>query len=186
MLTVSKSLKAYSIIEQKAGSNILLQGISGVLGFPFTILADVGVVFSHYSPMINEIRNIYGLPDIDIKALRPIIEGCSSDIIADLIVDKIGGHIPVLGIPFNMMCAKAMTWRLGILFTMLSARGLEVNTNNVKNATLLICKLFPQKKALTFSKPSVVIFEKLVNALEDESIEEFDNKVVRILDSLND
>ena len=57
----------------------------------------------------------------------------------------------------------------------------EVNVNNVKNATILIRKLFPQKKTFSFSKPSIIVFEKLVNALEDESVEDFDNKVIRIL-----
>jgi len=184
MLTVNKSSKSYSIIEQKAGSNLAMQGISGVLGFPFTTIADVGAIFTHYGPMINDIRRIYGLPEIDAKALRPIIEGCSEEILSDLLIDKIGGQIPILGIPFNMMCAKAMTWRLGILFTMLSARGQEVNVSNVKNATILIRKLFPQKKTFSFSKPSIIVFEKLVNAMEDETIEDFDSKVIQILDNL--
>ena len=55
---------------------------------------------------------------------------------------------------------------------------------NVKNATVLIRKLFPQKKTFSFSKPSIIVFEKLVNALEDESIEDFDSKVIKILDEL--
>lgn len=185
MLIVNKSSKSYSIIEQKAGSNLAMQGVSGLLGFPFTIIADVGAIFTHYGPMINEIRKIYALTEIDATALRPILEGCSEEILSDLLIDKIGGQIPIIGIPFNMMCAKAMTWRLGILFTMLSARGQEINVTNVKNATILIRKLFPQKKTFAFAKPSIVVFERLVNALEAESIEDFDNKVLKILDELD-
>lgn len=86
--------------------------------------------------MINDIRKIYGLPEINTKALRPILEGCSEEILSDLLFDKIGGQIPILGIPFNMMCAKAMTWRLGILFTMLAARGQEVNVENTRNGPM--------------------------------------------------
>ena len=177
MLTVNKSSKAYTIIEKKAGSNLAMQGLSGLFGFPFTTIADVSAIFTHYSPMINDIRRLYGLSEI-------IIEGCSEEILSDLLVDKIGGQIPVLGIPFNMMCAKAMTWRLGTLFTMLSARGQEVSIDNVKNATILIRKLFPPQKTLSFSKPSIIVFEKLVNAMENETIEDFDRKIIKILDEL--
>ncbi len=185
MLTVNKSSKSYAIIEQKAGSNLAMQGLSGLLGFPFTTIADVGAIFTHYGPMINDIRKIYGLSEINAKALRSIVEGCSEEILSDLLVDKIGGQIPILGIPFNMMCAKAMTWRLGTLFTMLAARGQEVNVDNVKNATILIRKLFPQTKMFSFSKPSIIVFEKLVNAMENETVEDFNGKVMRILDELD-
>ena len=184
MLTVNKSSKAYTIIEKKAGSNLAMQGLSGLFGFPFTTIADVSAIFTHYSPMINDIRRLYGLSEINAKALCPIIEGCSEEILSDLLVDKIGGQIPVLGIPFNMMCAKAMTWRLGTLFTMLSARGQEVSIDNVKNATILIRKLFPPQNTLSFSKPSIIVFEKLVNAMENETIEDFDRKIIKILDEL--
>ena len=40
MLTVNKSSKSYAIIEQKAGSNLAMQGISGLLVFPFTTMAE--------------------------------------------------------------------------------------------------------------------------------------------------
>lgn len=47
--------KSYEIINDKAGSNIVIQGLSGVLGFPFTLLADGAVIFTHYGTMLNEI-----------------------------------------------------------------------------------------------------------------------------------
>lgn len=48
--------KAYEIINAKAASNITIQGLSGVLGFPFTVIADGAVIFTHYGTMLNEIR----------------------------------------------------------------------------------------------------------------------------------
>ena len=30
-----------------------MQGISGFIGFPFTLIADASVIFTHYGPMIN-------------------------------------------------------------------------------------------------------------------------------------
>lgn len=185
MLTVKNSSKAYEIIEHKAGSNLAVQGLSGLIGFPFTTIIDVSAIFTHYVPMINDIREIYGLSKINAKALCPILEGCSEEILSDILFDKIGGQIPILGIPFNMMCAKTMTWRLGTLFTMLSARGLEVNRENIGKATVLIRKLFPQTKMFTFSKPSIVLFEKLVIAMENETIENLNCKFMKILNELD-
>ena len=40
--------KSYEIINSKASSNIAIQGLSGILGFPFTLLADGAVIFTHY------------------------------------------------------------------------------------------------------------------------------------------
>lgn len=178
MLSVNKSSKSYAIIEQKAGSNLAMQGLSALLGFPFTTIVDVSAIFTHYGPMINDIRKIYGLPQINAKALCPILEGCSEEFLSDILFDKIGGQIPILGIPLNMMCAKAMTWRLGILFTMLAARRQEVNLENIRNATVFIRKLFPPTNTFTFSKPSIVLFEKLVNAMENETAEDFNCNVI--------
>ena len=52
--------KAYEIINEKAGSNIVIQGLSGIMGFPFTLLADGAVIFTHYGAVLNEIRSLYG------------------------------------------------------------------------------------------------------------------------------
>ena len=71
---------------------------------------------------VNRLSNAYS-----------IIEGCREEILSDLSVDKIGGQIPVLGIPFNMMCAKAMTYQLGILFAMLSARSVVRIQDNLND-----------------------------------------------------
>lgn len=37
----SKETRIYDIINKKAGSNIAMQGISGLFGFPFTLAVDV-------------------------------------------------------------------------------------------------------------------------------------------------
>lgn len=85
------------MIEKKAGSNIAMQGLSGLVGFPFTTLADFGVIFTHYGPMLNEIRRIYGRSEMTKDVLGPIIKGCSSEIVSDLVLDKIIGQIPIIG-----------------------------------------------------------------------------------------
>ena len=45
--------KSYRLINDYANSNIVLQGLSGVFGFPTTLMADGAVIFTHYAPMIE-------------------------------------------------------------------------------------------------------------------------------------
>lgn len=181
---VSKEARVYEVIENKAGSNTAMQGLTGLLGFPFTTIADVGVVFTHYGPMLNEIRRIYGRNELSKEVLAPIIKGCSGEIIADMIFDKVVGQIPVIGIVSNLICAKSMTWRLGILFGMLSARGEEIDEQSVTKCTRLIRELFPQRDSIMFKKPSVTIVEKLLKNVEGDSQMSFDKKIEALLDGL--
>ena len=135
-----KSLEdlVYNMIDSKAKTNVAMQGASGLLGWPFTIAADVGVVFTHYGPMLNDIRTLYGRKPVDVESIVPIIRGCSTELLADLVLDKLVGQIPVIGFGANIICAKAMNWRLGILFAMLSSRGEEIDVENVQKAVKLI------------------------------------------------
>ncbi len=181
---ISKEAKVYEIIESKAKSNSGIQAITGVLGFPWTLIADVGVLFTHYGPMLNEIREIYGRDLLTKEALVPVLKGCGDEILSDMVIDKIIGQVPVIGVAANMICAKAMTWRIGILFGMLSARGEEISAESVTNCVKLIRVLFPQTDSLKLKKPKITVVEKLFNTLSDESIEDFDDKVISILDAL--
>ena len=183
-MTVTKTAKVYELIEKKSKSNEAMQGISGFIGFPFTLLADATVIFTHYGPMINEIRDIYGREIISASSLRPILKGASSEILSDIILDKFIGQIPLVGIASNIMCAKAMTWRLGLLFAMLSARGEDVTDETVRKTCILIRNLFPQKNTFAFKQPSIVIVEKLLNAVEDNELCDYEAKVDKILASL--
>lgn len=180
----NKAKKVYELIQSKATSNQAMQGISGLFGFPFTLIADAGVIFTHYGPMLNDIRAIYGRSGISSEVIGPIISGCKSEILADIVLDKVVGQIPVIGIGANIMCAKTMTWRLGLLFAMLSSRGEEISVASTTNAMRLIREMFPQSNMFKFKTPSITIVEKLLDSVEDESIESFDSKVERILDAL--
>ena len=184
MMTECNEAKVYDIIARKAGSNILIQGISGCAGFPFTLFADAAVFFTHYGPMLNDIRAVYGRSPMSNEYLAPILQGCKNEILSDIVLDKIMGNIPLLGLPANMIAAKAMTWRLGILFGMLAARGEEINRENVSRAIVLIRRVFPQKDSYLFRKPSAENVEKLIRCVEGESFSTFDEKVSRILDAV--
>jgi len=180
----TKEMKVYEIINDKAGSNMFVQGLSGALGFPFTLFADAGVFFTHYGPMLNSIREIYGMDKAEEGALKTIFSGCGKEVIADLVADKIIGNIPLVGIPANVVCAQAMTWRLGILFGMLSSRGEEINPENVGKTVRMIRKAFPQSNPLLFKKPRMETVEKLLSAVEGLEFKAYENKIDFILDAL--
>lgn len=165
--------KAYALIQKKADSNELIQAVSGVMGFPYTLLADAGVYFSHYVPMLNAIRGFYGRSALNEGILSPILKNCKSEIFADILLDKLIGQIPVVGIAANIMCAKALTWRLGTLFTMLAAKSDDINEQDVVEAVRKIRLEFPQNKTLKFQSPSEKVFDHLVNQTES-SYESFD------------
>lgn len=170
-----KSLEdlVYNMIDSKAKTNVAMQGASGLLGWPFTIVADVGVVFTHYGPMLNDIRTLYGRKPVDAESIVPIIRGCSTELLADLVLDKLVGQIPVIGFGANIICAKAMNWRLGILFAMLSSRGEEIDVENVQKAVKLIREVFPQKSSLRFEKPSRNDVHILLRKVANETVASF-------------
>ncbi len=174
--------KAYEIIDNKAGSNIAIQGLSGVLGFPFTLLADGAVIFTHYGTMLNEIRSLYGRTPVSETVVTSIVKGISSELIFDIVADKFLGNVPLVGIYFNIICAKTMTWRLGILFTMLSARGEAIDDYTVQDTTKLIRMVFPQTDAFRFQQPTYQTFEKLITSVSGNSIEQFNQKISKALD----
>lgn len=184
MMEQNKEARVYDIIEKKAGSNILMQGLTGWMGFPFTLFADTAVFFTHYGPMLNEIREVYGREPLSGEFIAPILKGCKDEVISDIVMDKVIGNIPIIGMPANMIAAKAMTWRLGILFGMLSARGEEINEHNVERAMVLIRNLFPQKDSYLFRKPSVENAQKLIRSVEGDTFDTFDSKVSKILDAV--
>ena len=170
-----KSLEdlVYNMIDSKAKTNVAMQGASGLLGWPFTIAADVGVVFTHYGPMLNDIRTLYGRKPVDAESIVPIIRGCSTELLADLVLDKLVGQIPVIGFGANIICAKAMNWRLGILFAMLSSSGEEIDVENVQKAVKLIREVFPQKSSLRFEKPSRNDVHILLRKVANETVASF-------------
>ena len=174
--------KAYEIINSKASSNIAIQGLSGVLGFPFTLLADGAVIFTHYGTMLNEIRSLFGRTPVSENVVSSIVKGISSELIFDVVADKFLGNVPLVGIYFNAICAKTMTWRLGILFTMLSARGEAIDDYAVQDTIKLIRLVFPQTDAFKFQQPTYPTFEKIVLSVTDNTMEQFNNKISKALD----
>ena len=115
--TKDLTLQSYNIINSTANSNIVLQGLSGCFGFPVTIIVDGATIFTHYAPMLDKIRLLYDREPLSKEVLVPMLKKITSELIFDLVFDKAAGQIPIAGIYFNAICAKALTWRLGILFS---------------------------------------------------------------------
>jgi hypothetical protein len=154
-----------------------MQGISGLFGGFITAAVDVAVIGTHYIPLFNNIRHIYGYGQVDSDAIIPVIKNILSECLFDLAVDKVLGYVPIIGVAANVICAKTMTWRLGILFTMLSSRGDEINSDIVKDCMFVIRNMFPQTDAFKLAQPDRETFVEMVVSVHGNSQTEFRNKI---------
>lgn len=186
MTNAQLARRAYTIIDSKASSNMVIQGLSGIMGFPFTLIADGAVLFTHYGTMLNEIRDLYAREPVNESVISDIIGGISNELLFDVVMDKFLGNVPLIGIYFNSICAKTMTWRLGILFTMLAARGESIDGFSVAQTTKLIRQVFPQTDAFSFKKPKYSQFEKMVVSVTDNSQDQFNSKINKALGAFED
>ena len=167
----------YKMINSKANSNAFIQGISGIAGFPATIAVDAAVLFTHYEPLINDIRKLYGRSILCGKDISPVLSGMFKEILMDIAVDKVLGHVPVAGIYFNAISAKALTWRLGMLVAIISSRGEEFNKTNLSNIIKLIRYITPQTDMFKFTKPNYDMFKKIAFSVSDNEEDMFENKI---------
>lgn len=168
---------SYKIINKKANTNSLIQGVSGIAGFPATIAVDGIVIFSHYEPMIDEIRALYGFSPLEKDAAMPLISSICKEILIDIVMDKILGQIPVVGVYFNAICAKALTWRLGMVFTIISSRGEEINYNNFSDVVKLVRNITPQSDMLKFTRPDYGMFKRIVVSVYDNDFDTYNEKI---------
>lgn len=180
----NKAQECYSIIAGKASNNQWVQGISGIFGFPFTLAADVGVIPGIYAPLWIEIRSVYCQAPVSLEASGSVIKNIIPEVLSDLVLDKALGQIPLLGIYFNVICAKHMTWRLGTLFSMMSARGEEIVSDNITSCMKLIRMLFPQQGQFSFTTPDKSTFIKVVSSVSDVSPQDFTTKVSKALSAM--
>lgn len=177
--------KAYEMIRSRAEDNTTAQALSGIFGWPITIAADIAVIPLIYVPLWDRIRDLYGRGNVNQDVATKVIGGIVSEIFVDIAFDKFLGNIPLIGIYFNAICAKTMTWRLGTLFTMLSARGEEVDSLAIKESMALIRKVFPQGDMFKFKTPDKAAFMKLVEGMSDIPPEDYNRKVVALLEHID-
>lgn len=146
---VNKFIEIYKYIEERANTNSLIQGVSGIVGFPWNLMADAGTIFTHYVPMVNAIRDCFGYKRFQKDIIQPLIMGIIEDLMFDILGDKVLGSIPILGIYFNYRGAKIMTWRIGILFAFVNAQGSTYNEYILKETAKLVRHNFPSEILLS-------------------------------------
>ena len=178
---MSKFKQTYDNICGKEQANMIAQGLSGIAGFPFTLAVDAGVIPTLYMPMYSKLRSLFGRTTSQNDKIKDLILEIAPEILSDFLFDKIIGNVPLIGIYFNAICAKSMTWRLGILFTMLSARGEEISSEKVSESMALIRASFPQKNFWRFIRPSYSEFERLCVQFQNISQSEYNARVDRKL-----
>lgn len=167
----------YHLIENKANSNSLIQGVSGFFGFVATLAVDAGSIPLIYVRLWNEIRAVYGQAPITNEDGIKVLANILPEVLTDILFDKFLGNVPVVGVYFNAVCAKQMTWRLGTLFSMLASRGADITTANCKETMIMIRHMFPQKDMFSFTTPDHSKFIPLVDGVAGCSLESFNRKV---------
>jgi hypothetical protein len=179
-----KSEAAYNLIARSANENATIQGACGLFGTVFSIGADVFAI-AKYSAMWNNIRVLYGHDEFEINQVKSIIPKIGKEIISDIVFDKVLGYVPVIGIATNIMCAKSMSWRLGILFAMLSSRGSDMPEDSIIKAVKLIREMYPQRDMFSFTTPDKISVIRMIENISNNSVEEFDQKVCKALAAFN-
>lgn len=171
----------YKLIKSKANSNAFIQGVTGITGFPSTLVVDGIAIFTHYEPLINDIRKLYGRGEFSAKDLSPLIGSLVKELLFDVVADKILGNVPIAGAYFNAVSAKALTWRLGMLVTIISSRGETFNKETISSVIKLIRYITPLNELLKFKKPDRDVFKRIVTSVSGNEMSEFDNKVLTAL-----
>jgi len=168
---------AYKLIEEKSINNTFIQGAGGLLGTVMTLSADI-YAFKIYSNLWDEIRELYGHEPFKAEEISSIIPKLGEEIISDIALDKVLGYIPIIGVFTNSICAKAMTWRLGILFAFLSSRGSDLpEDEEVIKAVCLIREIYPHKDMLTFSTPDKASVLHILSGVENNTAKAFKDKI---------
>ena len=168
---------AYELVGTRATANTVIQSLSGLLGFPFNLGVDVAVIPTIYGPMLNDLRRLYGHPETPDGTVGTLVPQIIKELLADMVFDKFMGSIPIAGAYFNAICAKTLTWRLGILFAMLSSRGPDIPSEAVGEAVTLIRECFPQGDMFSFTTPDRSTFITLVTSVQAVSETDFQRKV---------
>ena len=169
--------KAYREIKSKANSNMFIQGASSIFSGALMYGVDVAVIGTHYTPMFYNMRRIYGRGALEKSAVLPIITNILPEVMFDVAFDKMLGGVPVVGIYTNMMCAKTLTWRLGILFAMLASRGEDIDSDIVKDCMFVIRNMFPQTNAFKLAQPDMATFGLMVMSVYGNTQDEFAAKI---------
>jgi len=164
----------YQKTEALANGNAVVQGASAIVGFGMNLVVDIGAI-PFYIDLWNRIRKIYGRGDITAFAAKEYLKNNVGFLAQDLLWDKAIGSIPLIGIPFNIAFAKALTWRLGAWFGLISALGEDSEQDEIIiRATMeLTREIFPSiGTVFSFRAPDRQVFISFIASMDGLNKEE--------------
>jgi hypothetical protein len=160
--------RVYEKTRTLANGNALAQGASGLFGGGVNLLVDAAAI-PFYVDLWNDVRRIYGRGEITLQAAQEYLKPNLAFLVQDLVWDKAIGSIPIIGIPFNIVFGKALTWRLGAWFGMLAALGADSGGNaELAQSTLALVKqVFPVDRSMfSWSAPDHEVFVAFISSVD--------------------
>jgi hypothetical protein len=188
-LDAAKRARAEQVYERTrslATGNQVAQGASGLFGFAANLVVDAAAI-PFYADLWNQVRDIYGKGSITVDAARAYLKPNLGFLAQDLLWDKIVGSIPIIGVPFNIAFAKALTWRLGAWFGFLSAIDGEEDDAALTEATMeLTRKVFPSSSSVfDFAAPDRDVFVSFIASVDGVPAADVHERTKRALDVLH-
>jgi hypothetical protein len=181
----ARAERVYDKTATLATGNLIAQGASGFFGFAANIVVDVAAI-PFYAQLWSEIREIYGKGEITSEAVKAYLKPNMGFLAQDLVWDKIVGSIPIIGVPFNIVFAKALTWRLGAWFGFLSAIDGEDDDAALAETTLqLVREVFPSSRSVfDFRAPDRDVFVEFIASVDGLTTDEVQDRTKAALDVL--
>jgi len=181
----ARAQRVYDRTSTLATGNLIAQGASGFFGFAANLFVDVAAI-PFYAQLWSEVRGIYGKGEITTEAAKAYLKPNIGFLAQDLLWDKIVGSIPIIGVPFNIAFAKALTWRLGAWFGFLSAIDGEDDVEALTEATMqLVREVFPSSRSVfDFAAPDRDVFVEFIASVDGLSTDEVQDRTKAALDVL--
>jgi hypothetical protein len=181
----ARATQVYDRTRTLATGNLIAQGTSGLFGFAANLLVDAAAI-PFYAQLWSDIRSIYGKGEITAEATKAYLKPNLGFLAQDLLWDKVVGSIPIIGVPFNIVFAKALTWRLGAWFGLLSAIAGEDDSEALTRATLQLTReVFPSSRSVfDFAAPDRDVFVSFLASVDGLSTDEVRDRTERALQAL--
>lgn len=183
-----KALQAYRIISRAGNDAALMQASANLVslvtgGLPVVHLAVDGLCLGYQMTIINDISDLYGKPRITQGAALAYLRPNMRFILANLALDKgLGVAVPVLGLPFCFIFARALTWRLGTFFTATAAMDADIpRPLLLEKLAGLVAELFPRRDFFGLANPDKEKFTALIAGLEGLSAAQAEARITTAL-----
>ena len=174
--------QTYSEISSTANSNAAIEAAGSIFGMGINLVLDVATIGTHYIPMVNKIRRLYGKAPWSLEEFATLLKAIKGEILFDFVFDKALGTIPLVGTYFNYICAKSMIFRVGMLCAMCSCLKNDVtDIETFTKTSALIREVFPQKSVFKFATPDYNTFKKLMLSVMNNTVVDYETKLKRAM-----